>query len=74
MFFESWILFNCTETPFCNVPSRALRDPETETETAVFVNPESRPKVGFLKARDRDPESVRYPLEFGTNVFPVAQI
>jgi hypothetical protein len=33
---------------------RALRDPETETE--VFINPESRPRFGPGFFLDRDPD------------------
>jgi hypothetical protein len=38
-----------------------------------FGNPESRPKVSFLKARNRDPESGEDSLPFSNNKFHVTK-
>jgi hypothetical protein len=48
---QSYILINSSE----EVMSRAQRDPENKTETAVFINPESQPKFCLNNFRDRDP-------------------
>jgi hypothetical protein len=51
---------------YCALAIRAQRDPKNETETVVFINPESRQKFSLNFFWHRDPE--RFPFQFGTTM------